>query len=595
MDEKKRYIPHATQAFPIGEGQVLEIIDDTKKSIIVPIHLSHILHYLHGFKSMDQHTQALASLGFPDKGSATTAIEELKNLGLLYSKKQFLETIEAQSTQDDSNPIQTLAVLTCNRPLALERCLQSFYDYNKNYDNSIEIIVYDDSSVPDISTSNRKIIQKINEEQGNKIHYHGPEQKKALLQKMVNLPLVKEIDPNILSFALQRHQYCPYTYGANLNNVLLTNINKNIMTVDDDMVFQTTRISDKDGLAFYSARDISEYEIHKNRDELLKKIQMTQTNIFEEHETLLGKSLSACIQTFVEKKQPLFLETITPRFARQIDNPQAKIKVTQAGVFGDNGMSTLAHILLLDDDNRSKAYRTREAYTTALHSREVVRGVTQHSISNGSFLMSGNMALNNSRFLPPFIPVTRNCDGLFAAVLRKCFPQSYIGYVPYCLLHSPLETRNFSPDMLQTINIRFQDLLDLVLQTFSPPQFQTRENTLQNLGQYLASFKNMADTSFIEMIRFIRRQQMSQFLHQLETRLEQAIFMPDFWAKDMDTYIKAIQKHIQSPNLHVPRDIDPSLDDDAVMKICKEAVEQYGELVRIWPTLYEALSQHKCY
>jgi hypothetical protein len=62
--------------------------------------------------------------------------------------------------------------------------------------------------------------------------------------------------------------------------------------------------------------------------------------------------------------------------------------------------------------------------------------------------MSTHIGLDARRLLPPFSPVFRGQDMVFAALLRRALGDAMVGHVPRAVLHVPSEPRRASLDAL---------------------------------------------------------------------------------------------------------------------------------------------------
>ena len=65
-----------------------------------------------------------------------------------------------------------------------------------------------------------------------------------------------------------------------------------------------------------------------------------------------------------------------------------------------------------------------------------MRVVTRPTITDSGYCMALNLGLDNRHLLPPFLPVQRNQDGVFAAVLTLC-GSGCTGFLPWMVLRAP--------------------------------------------------------------------------------------------------------------------------------------------------------------
>jgi hypothetical protein len=113
------------------------------------------------------------------------------------------------------------------------------------------------------------------------------------------------------------------------------------------------------------------------------------------------------------------------------------VLVTMLGAEGDAGMGSSLHLLTLDGDSRARLLASEAAYRHAVARRRVLRGVTRPTVGDGGFCMAMHLGLDGRGLLPPFLPVQRNQDGVFAALVRCCLGGGLFGYLPRAVVHRP--------------------------------------------------------------------------------------------------------------------------------------------------------------
>jgi len=81
-------------------------------------------------------------------------------------------------------------------------------------------------------------------------------------------------------------------------------------------------------------------------------------------------------------------------------------------------------------------------------SRRVVKGVLGPTIADGTFLQTTAIGLDHRDMLPPFQPMFRGEDVVFPVMLRAMRPETCIAYLPWTVLHEPMESRGFPDEPL---------------------------------------------------------------------------------------------------------------------------------------------------
>jgi hypothetical protein len=204
--------------------------------------------------------------------------------------------------------------------------------------------------------------------------------------------------------------------------------------------------------------------------------------------------------------------------------------------------------------------------------------------------MSYAMGLDNRNLLPPFFPVKRNSDGVFGALLRRCFPQSLTGHVPIAVLHEPPEVRQFPRDQVWRDGALFEvaDLLFRIMGDFDFGPVSDPARRLRMLGRYIAEAGSADLEAFEEFVRF-RLWGLARSRTQgiLET-LKRHEFQPSYWADDCRRHIEAYTNAITQPDYVIPQDLLDGRSPEEARRLSQRLVRRFGELLAAWPDIVEA-------
>lgn len=161
------------------------------------------------------------------------------NCDNLEIKKSFIKSFENKETCiSNKNNIDTLAILTCNRPEILKECILAYIsNFQKFYHKDIKIIIFDDSDFF-YAKKNKIIVEEIKTIYPNLI-YLDKFKKNELINGLVNKSIQKisHLDMKMIKY------YIYYTfggnefkssYGRNRNFISFYLKGKNYISVDDD-------------------------------------------------------------------------------------------------------------------------------------------------------------------------------------------------------------------------------------------------------------------------------------------------------------------------------------------------------------------------
>ena len=365
-------------------------------------------------------------------------LEQYAQAGLLVSDVDLIERCRQAVVERSPARISIIGMTTRDRVDTLQRALVSYIDNCRAFGRSVEFVVIDDSGDPVVEERNQAMLEALGREHPVSVRYANRLQRETFLTALID---ASGIPDETVRFGLLGEGPCARTVGASRNTLLLDSIGACYMLVDDDSVCRIAKPEEQlDGLALTSQHDPTEFRFFPDRDATLRSIAFVEQEFLALHEALLGRDLGACLPA-VEDAGGLDLDRATPAFDQRLRSFGGRVVTASAGIFGDSGVGTTGY-LYAPPSSRKRLTRSQEEYLAAVKSRQLFRAVTRTTISEGALCMAGNLSLDNRQLLPPFYPLQRNSDGLFAAVLRKCFRDGYLGYLPWAIWHDPPQSRS---------------------------------------------------------------------------------------------------------------------------------------------------------
>ena len=106
--------------------------------------------------------------------------------------------------------------------------------------------------------------------------------------------------------------------------------------------------------------------------------------------------------------------------------------------------------------------------------------------------------------MPPFAPVQRNSDGLFARLLRSTSPGALVGHLPAAVVHQPLERRERDPDdcWREVERTRWSDLVGTLIDSWGDVrEHEDVERALPRLGHTLSDLAHQPRDDFEQALR----------------------------------------------------------------------------------------------
>jgi len=589
-DIQEEYIAVNTRSYPAGDGE--EFLFDYAKGLyhLVPEPMVQVLQVLDRFRNLKDHRDVLIDAGWQDDGSGNIErmLDELVQKGLLRAKGAFLKVLtDAPAPPTELASISSLGWVTRDRPELLKRSVESFIHNCLEHERTAEFRIFDDSVEKKTRTRTYQALAELAVQKGVSFFYAGEEEKQQFADLIVQKARQEGLPREVVEFALFDPFGIDYTVGANCNSFLLGSVGELALMIDDDVIssYSIPPEPSAERLMLCSSSDPTEIRFFSNRADLIKAVEFTDLCIVGSHEQLLGRSLSECIRT-AGGPGTVDCSGLSSDSVRILEAEAGRVVVTMTGVFGDSGMGSPRMFVGLTGENREDLLTTEDHYRSAFVSKEVLRAVTRPAVGHTGLLMTMNCGFDNRILLPPFFPVLRGSDGLFAQTLRACRLESMIGYLPIACFHDPQEQRYHNPEDSRNISIRMVDLLILLVQSFQPGGGSgAGEKRLKALGRYLIGLAEMSTSGFVEVLGALWVAEMSRYIQYLEYLLTLYDFQPEYWAEDVSEYIESIKRRITS-NRIIPDDLSGHCDEGEVEKLCQEFVASFGKLLYWWPTIW---------
>jgi hypothetical protein len=205
--------------------------------------------------------------------------------------------------------------------------------------------------------------------------------------------------------------------------------------------------------------------------------------------------------------------------------------------------------------------------------------------------MSFNLGLDNRALLPPFMPVQRNQDGVFAGLVRACFDGGFFGFLPWVVLHRPPTRPVASADYLRKTIARptsSQVFLALIRGLAPGPTKREARSSLHALGTALTDVGSITPAVFDEIARLHLWNQMSKQALHWENQLRRFGGQPAFWADDVKNLLTAMREDLPSPDYAVPSDLVDAFGLDQARSLLQRLVRKLGLLLQTWPDMMVA-------
>jgi len=567
--------------FSRGSGSV-HLLDDSTSSL---------LPYLSRWRTIGGHARELehAGLGALADGFTSEALRELARRGVLLPLSDFIAALRSRPSDGARPGVSVLSWCTHDRPEALRSSMRSFVSNAIRHGRRPRILVCDDSTDPQVAGANRAVLER--EGQGLQASYLGSGEKRILMRSLI--AEAPEISPAVLEFALFGLPGFPDTTGANHNALLLATAGRPVFNTDDDTLCECARLRDfdPDSWELSSAPDPTGCELFLSAQELRERVAFKDdADLLSPHEELVG----ACVGDLASAARTLRVDAMRPVFVETLLRRAGSVAVVASGICGDCGLADPRFLLKLSGSSRDRLMASEELYMAAAQNRLVLRAVPRLAVSGSTFLQAASVSLDNTRLLPPFPPVGRNCDGVFAQALRAALPDRFIAHLPFAVRHQPQVERSFAPGAARRMTFRLSEMVNVLVATWAARVHAASGPTaLQDVGRFLVEVAALPGRDFLAFVRREYLAHLGRYAAELEEALVQHGEEPSFWAEDVHALLEAINGYPSRPDFCLPSDLPGAPGMDEALALCQRVVSRFGHLMTEWPSIMAAAQRQE--
>ncbi len=489
--------------------------------------------------------------------------------------------------------VTSITLPSCNRVEGLKKALTSYLENSRRYCRKNEFVIGDDSLSVETRAAYKSTLKSLKQKYGVGIRYAGLEEKLRYARKLIERGGLK---PDAVKFALfDSEKVGLSTLGSNRNALMLDTVGEMILTVDDDSECRLAPAPEMgDGLAFVSENRFSislpcEVWTFPDREAALSAVEFIEQDILALHEEMLGKKVGEYLASFKSQGR-LRAEPGLGDLIRQSESNGGRIVVTMNGIIGDCAWGSPSNFFLLTGESFERLTKSESWYRTSQLSREMLRVAPCKTISRNSSSMTMFAGIDNRDLLPPFLPVTRCEDVVFGVTLGQCFDDAYIAYLPWALLHIPVETRSFSRGEIirSGSGIDFMVYILTLLRSLNLSDSNVDQaGKLQRLGKHLEALGRMNLDDFRNYLRERLLSEAAAFISHLESRINTSERRLRSWVNDIERYIDVLRKSTLGEGFDVPMDLLYSRRLDAARSLAQRLVLRFGELLYWWPEMVD--------
>jgi hypothetical protein len=524
-------------------------------------------------------TQSVGAYAMPET-SCLEWLDEALERGLLVSETQLRTALRAGGCRGPRGRIATVNVVTNvtgERASRLLACVDSLARNLAHHDRAIPIAVFDDSRAP-AATSAGPILRERAARSGLNVRYTGIEQKEryaCALAAAASAPL------DVVRFAMLGDRRLGCTVGANRNSVLLDNVGRQFLSVDDDVLAaRAQRVSGHDEVVTTSLA-MPEFWF----DAPVRLGENGVVDVVGEHERVLGES---AWMHLLAAQPELNCRDMSERLRRVLIDANGCVKASFNGSVGDGAIPNPASLWLLGGASRDRLLRTPDTYQQAIGSRALMRAYGRVTFTDGVGSCFGlAQAVDVTGFVPPFFPVLTGEDFLFAHLTQQFDRRAFFAHVPFVMEHKADAGRAYGRELAvaagaETHTASLLTALASYLESALPPSEPA--DHCRRLGRQFQDLARLPADDFGACVDDIIRSAKRGYAERVYSVLQTHGAGPLCWSRDLARQLEVVEDIVRAPGLLLPTDIPL----EPVDRTLQELVKAYGELLEWWPALLQA-------
>lgn len=584
-----------TSLYAFGDCEEIDLPSNTvllvnrqrPRQSVVTRDVAIALRHCQQFRSIEDHARFLTSY-MPELGGdiagVRTMLETVRDAGILTSAAQYAALFTGGAEAASAVAPSKVFVITCDRPDALQRLLQSLLTVPELRRHE-SICVVDDSRDAANAATNRAHIDDFNRRSAAALHYFGTAERDAYLQSLIDeLPGQEQS----LRFLLDRERWQGQaTYGLSRTVCLLLSVGYRAVMLDDDVLctaidspYGTPGVHFDDGMseaAFYPTREAwRQRHLPRSQDPLAG------------HLSCLGLGLPEALQKLglAEQGEQALAESQSAVLTHL--SAGSTVLVTQNGSFGDPGTADTDWCFNLEGDSLKRLLDNPAELEARLSSFEYWTGWSRPTFSSQAS-MSQVTGLDNTALLPPYFPAWRGEDQVFGAMLRFLYPNSVVLNYPWAVPHLPLTPRD--RQIAGTPRSASMGVVETYLCEHTPrAQGLTFNARLSTLVQLLRNVSEQSNTDLSHWLRTATAAAQGTAIHALTDKLRRAPKDNPPWRKLLEARRQRYFSAVSQPESPLPG-VAGGMQESEVWALVREHCAAFATCLEDWPAIRRAAAR----
>ena len=425
-----------------GAAMLMDKFSDAQVLVGAPV--AHAMQLCRKFRTLQNHAELLAS-SVPElagqQADVMNVLNMLKDAGLLMTADSVCERLNAQVAAPVDLPSTRVFIITCDRPTAVERLLESMLRTG-NLTRHESLFLIDDSRDQANAGQNRDAVERFNLTSPRDMHYFGADEAREFMDALI---AEKPHQEDAIRFLIDREKWADHkTYGVARNLSLLLSVGCRAIVMDDDVICNAFQSPHKKAGFEFSSTD-REVDFYANQQAMLANALPAELDPLSGHAQCLGLTIGQAARKLGDK--PIAPEDLADANSGSfiLWDADSPVLVTQSGTLGDPGSPNTAWLYFSRADSLRRLMSFSGGLQGALTGRNYWMGHSRPCFGKMA-VISQVTGLDNSQLLPPYFPVFRGEDYLFGSMTEYLHPNSAVLHYDFCVPHIPVDERKESTE-----------------------------------------------------------------------------------------------------------------------------------------------------
>lgn len=462
-----------------------------------------------------------------------------------------------------------IASLTCDRVDLFTRSLSSITGHLRKNGYDRLISAFDDSESVSTRNEKRRITGELHDRLGVHSAYIGLDEKNAFLG------ILKESLPYELhdsaQYLLSGDPGIPFCKGpgANRNAVLSAFAGKRFISIDDDMLFEPRMLpGSSQGITVnHDSLDL-EAGFFPDIKSIEKITELFTGDLLKYYDSITGAETGA----------------IAPGSA------PGRVMASMSGFYGGRWSPRPFMVFFIDGRMRDSACSSPAVYKKIKYQPFGYLQSPGIVISRSLVFFGGSMGVDASSTVPPFFPQVRGEDSLWAGLLQFYNENYLIASFPFALCHDWSEKKSFTEKEFKNTGADLGLVMLLLFSILSgKTECKSGDDPFACFGKALVELSEMPHNKWLEMCRSIWFSHVGNTVKSLGEMLIKYDHKPEFWAKDVNTFLDRIRSQSMDVESFVPRELHAAGTPEAAGRVHRKMLFDYGMLLVNWSRIWDEI------